>query len=114
MSVQVDDILKKMLDAGAAAFGQGWSHVKAFAPVEFKKIALQLAEIAENVAKFELDPNDGFSPETGKLLVKMQRNATESVLVAVSALTLIAVQKALDGIFAVLKAAFSSTLGLLL
>lgn len=102
-----------MTNTAQGAFGDGWNNVKNYAPAEFKKIASQLVDIAENVAKYKLDNSQGFSPETGKLLLKMQVNATQSVLVAVSSLTLLAVENAINGIFAVLKSTFSELVPIL-
>ncbi len=114
MAIKVEDVLTQMLSAAKTEFGAGWDHIKAFAPAEFKKIAMQLVEIAENVGRFKLDPNDGYSPETGALLLKMQRNATESVLVGVTALTLLAVQNAINAVLKVIKNTFTELAGLIL
>lgn len=103
MSINTDDLYSKIINAAEGAFEDGWDAIKTYAPAEFKKMAVQLAEIAENVALYEVDHSQGYSPKTGKLLFKMQRTACESVLVAVSQLTLIAVQKALNAIMKVLR-----------
>jgi hypothetical protein len=68
---------------------------------------VQLAEIVENVALYEVDNKQGYSPQTGKILFNMQRTACESVLVAVTHLTLIAVQNAINAIMKVLRDTFS-------
>lgn len=111
--MDVESVLTQMLSAGQAAFGEGWDVIKVFAPAEFRKIALQLVDIADNLAKFALDPAQGYSPETGKLLLQMQRNATESVLVALTELTLLTVQNALNAILQALRNAFVELIGLL-
>ena len=100
-----EKIFEEMMDAGEDAFGAGWSAVQQFAPAEFRKMAVQLEEIARNVALYKADKSEGYSLATGKLLMQMQRNACESVLVATTQLTLIAVQKAMDAMFAVLRKA---------
>jgi hypothetical protein len=110
MKINADDIYTKIMGAAEGSFQDGWQAVKAYAPVEFRKMAMQLAEIAENVALYELDSNQGYSPETGKILFKMQRTACESVLVAITHLTLIAVQNAIDAIVKVLKEAFAGVI----
>jgi hypothetical protein len=110
MSIDANDVLNKMMSSAESAFGVGWNSVKQYAPSEFKKMALQIAEIAENVALYKVDPTKGYSEETGKLLLKMQRNACESVLVAVTQLTMIAVQKALDAILKILKDTFQGAI----
>lgn len=103
-----------MLQSGSDAFGDGWDSVKDYAPAEFKKISSQIVEIAENVAKYELDESQGYSPETGKVLLQMQRTATESVLVAMSTLTIIAVQNAINAMMQVLKETFEGVLSSIL
>lgn len=106
MSVNADEIYNKIINAAEGAFKDGWQAIKTYAPAEFKKMSVQLAEIAENVALYEVDNTKGYSPQTGKILFKMQRTACESVLVAVTHLTLIAVQKAINAIMKVLKEEF--------
>jgi hypothetical protein len=114
MALDFDEVFGKMMDAAADAFEDGWDSVKDYAPAEFKKMATQLVDITENVARYENDNTKGYSPETGKVLLQMQRNATESVLVAVSTLTLIAVQKAINTILQVLKDTFQAAIGAVL
>jgi len=106
MEITFENVYNKMLQSASNAFGDGWSSVKNYAPGEFKKISTQIMEIAENVTRYEIDNTQGYSPETGKVLLQMQRTATESVLVALSALTLIAVQNAIKEILQVLKETF--------
>jgi len=106
MSIDVEEIYSKIIGAAEGAFKDGWQAVKTYAPAEFKKMSIQLAEIVENVSLYEMDKTQGYSPQTGKILFRMQKNACESVLVAVTQLTLIAVQKALNAIMKVLKEAF--------
>jgi len=107
MAISAEDIFNKMIDEAEDAFKEGWQAVKTYAPAEFKKMSVQLVEIAENVALYEIDQTQGYSRKTGKILFKMQRTACESVLVAVTQLTLIAVQKALNAIIKVLRQTFS-------
>lgn len=107
MEIKVEEIVDKMMTAAEGAFEDGWEAVKTYAPAEFRKMAVQLTEIAENVALYEVDQNKGYSPETGKVLFQMQRTACECVLVATTQLTMIAVQNALNAIMKVLKDAFS-------
>lgn len=107
MPIDPEAIFDEMMDAAEGAFQDGWNTIKIYAPAEFKKMALQLAEIAENVALYKLDPAKGYSVETGKLLFSMQRTACEGVFVALTQLTLITVQKALDAIMDVLRKAFA-------
>ncbi len=105
-----EQIFEEMMEAGEDAFGAGWGAVQQFAPAEFRKMAVQLEEIARNVALYKVDKTEGYSLATGKLLMQMQRNACESVLVATTQLTLVAVQKAMDALFAVLRKAFKGVI----
>ncbi len=114
MSINADDIFSKISEAAQGAFKDGWAAVKDYAPTEFRKMAVQLESIAENVAKYQIDPNQGYSPSTGKVLFRMQRNACEAVLVAVTQLTLLAVQKALNAIIKALREAFGTALAAVL
>lgn len=111
MDINADEIFEKMLDAAEGAFKEGWEAVKTYAPAEFRKMSVQLIEIAENVALYEIDKTQGYPKKTGKILFKMQRTACESVLVAVTQLTLIAVQKALNAIMKVLRETFAGIIG---
>jgi len=110
MSISANEIFAKIIDVAEGAFEDGWHIVKSYAPTEFKKMAIQLAEIAENIALYEKDNTQGYSPETGKILFKMQRTACEGVLIAVTHLTLITIQKALNGIIKDLKETFTGVI----
>lgn len=113
MSIDADEITHTLLDAAKAAFGKQWGVVQVYAPAEFRKMAVQLADIAENVALYKIDPAKGYSEETGRLLFKMQRNAAEGVFVALTKLTLVAVQEVLDAIVKVLKDIFKGVFNFL-
>ncbi len=110
MKINADEIYSKIIGAAEDAFEDGWDAVKTYAPGEFKKMAIQLAEIVENVTLYEMDKTQGYSPETGRILFKMQKTACESVLVAVTHLTLNAVQKAINAIIETLKDVFGGTI----
>lgn len=99
---RVDDVFNALLAEAPKAFGTAWNDAKGFLPTELRKLSTELVSIAENVAKFEVDNSQGYPPATGKVLLTMQKRATENVLVAVTALTLIALEDTLN---AVLKAA---------
>jgi hypothetical protein len=114
MPVTADEIFTQISDAAGGAFKEGWAAVRNYAPAEFRKMAVQLEDIATNVALFAVDDSQGYSPATGKLLFRMQRLSCESVLVAVTQLTMIAVQKALNAILKVLKSAFQGALAAVL
>jgi len=114
MALNVNDLFKTMMQSAAVAFGAQWNTAKAFVPGELRKLAVQIADIAENVAKFQVDTNEGFPPATGQVLLRMQRRSLEATLTAVTALTLIAVQDAVNKILKALKDAFGDVLDFVL
>lgn len=115
MNFNKTNVLKTMKAEAGTAFGEGWEQIKEFAPTEFEKMALQLVSISKNVALYKSSNKaKGYSPATGKALLKMQRAAMESVLVAMSALVLLTIQKAINAIMKVLKQTFSEALGAIL
>ena len=103
MSIDTDVLYNNILAAAEGAFKDGWQAVKTYAPAEFKKMAIQLAEIAENITLYQTDETQGYSAQTGKILFNMQKSSCEAVLVAITQLTLNTVQKAMKAIIAVLK-----------
>ncbi len=113
MSIEFNksNVLKTMKAEAIIAFGDGWDEIKEYAPAEFEKMAVQIVSIAKNVALYESsNKQKGYSAQTGKILLKMQRTAMESVFVAVSALVLVTIQKAINAIFKVLKQTFEVAL----
>jgi len=114
MELNVENVLGQMLQAGADEFGENWGQVSTFATVEFKKIAETVVDIAKNVAEYKLDPEKGYPVEVGKMLLEMQKKSTEAVLVGLTALTLLAVERAINAVLKVLKDTFSGILDTLL
>jgi hypothetical protein len=109
------NLLKVMKSEATGAFGDGWEQVRDFAPAEFEKMAVQLVNIVKNVARFESSGGEkGYSKATAKALVRMQLNAMESVLAAVSALVLLTIERAVNAVMKAVKAAFSEVLGSIL
>ncbi|GGX53472.1 hypothetical protein [Undibacterium squillarum] len=103
--MQTDDLFQEMMLNAKTAFGAHWQQVSDYLPTELKKMAVQLNSIADNVAAFQLDNSQGYSPATGKLMLQMQQHACVSVLVAMTQLTLLAVQDAVNSILAALRSA---------
>lgn len=115
MEFNKKNVLKTMKLEAVSAFSEGWDQIKDYAPLEFEKMAIQLVNISKNVALYKSSKKKkGFSPATGKALLRMQRTAMESVFVAVSALVLISIQKAINAIFKVLKQTFATVLNTIL
>lgn len=112
MEFNKNNVLKTMKTEAVTAFGDGWEQIKEYAPAEFDKMAVQLVSISKNVALYKTSGGKkGYSAATGKVLLQMQRTAMESVFVAVSALVLLTIQKAINAIFKVLRQTFATALG---
>lgn len=90
--MDIDELTGRMIDAGRNLPGDIWSTMELFAIPELRKIAFQIQVIAENM--------DQFTPEGAKALLDMQVKATMAVIVAMTSLTLLAVQNAVNAILA--------------
>lgn len=110
----VDDVFRALIDEAPKAFGAAWKDVKHFLPTELRKLSVELVSIAENVAKFELDNTQGYPPATGKVLLTMQKRATENVLIAVTTLTLIAIEDTLNAVLRAARGVLGGAIDLLL
>jgi len=88
--MDTDELFGKMVDAGKGLAGGIWSDMETVALPELRKIALQIGELAK--------PGSPWSPEEAKLLLKMQTRSAVGIIVAMTALTLLAVQNAINAI----------------
>ncbi|MEG3617097.1 hypothetical protein V5T82_01390 [Magnetovibrio sp. PR-2] len=110
MKVSVEDVFFSMMDAGASSFGDNWPEVATYAETEFKKMAQQISDIANNVTANAKDPAQGYDAQAGKILMDMQRISTISVLVAMSAMTMIMVEQAVNAMLDAVKGAVGGVL----
>ena len=110
MSLNADQILHTISGAAQGAFGEGWAAVRDYAPAEFRKMAVQLESISHNLEAHALDPSQGYPVATARVLFRMQLRSMESVLVAVTQLTLLAVEQAMNAIVDSLRQAFGGVL----
>ena len=90
----LNGLFGRMLDAGKALPGGIWAEMQAFAIPELKKIVVQIEAIAENA---------DFTPEGARALLDMQVKATIGVIVAMTSLTLLLVQDAINAILAAVR-----------
>ena len=88
--MDADALLGKMVDAGRGLKGDIWSKMETVAIPELRKIAIQIVELAK--------PGSPWSPDESKLLLKMQIRSATGIIVAMTALTMIAVQNAINAI----------------
>lgn len=102
--MDVGELFGRMLDAGKALPGDIWGQMQTFAIPELKKIAIQLQAIAENVGDF--------TPEGARALLDMQVKATIGVIVAMTSLTLLLVQDAINAILDAVRDFVNGAVGL--
>lgn len=114
MTVNVDEVLSAMTAAGKQVFADNWGTISTYAETEFKKMSQQMVDIAANVAKHELDPSQGYSADVGKMLMDMQRLSTVSVLIAMSTMTMVAAQQALNAMLEIVKNTLGGVIGAIL
>src|SRR6476661_7003693 len=88
--MDTNDLTNRLLAAGEGLTGNIWSQMKGFAIPELKKIAIQIEAIVENHADYT---------EAGaRALLDMQVKAAVGVIVAMTTLTMLAVQDAINAI----------------
>lgn len=101
--MNVDNLFSQMLQAGQGLAGDVWQQMKSFAIPELKKIAVQIVAIGEHL--------EDYTPAGARALLDMQMKAAAGVIVAMTTLTLLAVQEALNAIIAAVQQLVNSTLG---
>ena len=85
----------RMAQEGQTAFGDVWGRVQTFAIPELRKIAVQILAIKDHL--------DEITPDTARLLVEMQVRAAVGVIVAMTELTMLAVQNAINAILGAVR-----------
>ncbi len=95
MQVDVDGLVDRMTAAGRGLAGGIWAEMESYAVPELKKIAIQVEAIAENHAQYTL--------RHAEILFDVQFRAAVSVIVAMTSMTLVLVQNALNAIVDAVK-----------
>ena len=88
--MNADELWDKMISAGRGLAGGIWEQMETVAIPELKKIADQIADLA--------DPNSPWSMEESKILFRMQVRSAVSIIVALTSLIMSAVEKAINAI----------------
>jgi len=95
MALDTTALVNAMVSAGEHLGEDLWNSIETFAVPELQKIAVQIVAIEAN--------RDAFTPEGAKALLDMQLRASVGVIVAMTTLTLLAVQKAINEILEAVK-----------
>jgi hypothetical protein len=84
-----------MVGAGESFASDVWSKIKIFAKPELHKIAVQIVEISKHLNEIH--------PETARELMDMQVRSALAVIVAMTELTLVAAQRAINAILGAIR-----------
>ncbi len=103
MALDYNGLVNTMISAGQTLGGTMWHDMETYAVPELQKIAIQI--IAIEVHK------DDYTPAGAQALLDMQIKATLGVIVAMTSLTLLAVQDAINQILAAVKSTVNAALG---
>jgi hypothetical protein len=95
MALDTTALVDAMVSAGENLGADLWNSIETFAVPELQKIAIQIVAIEQN--------RNAFTPDGAKALLDLQVRATVGVIVAMTALTLLAVQKAINEILEAIK-----------
>ena len=95
MALDTTALVNAMVSAGEHLGEDLWNSIETFAVPELQKIAVQIVAIEAN--------RDAFTPEGAKALLDMQLRASVGVIVAMTTLTLLAVQKAINEVLEAVK-----------
>ncbi|MBB4098065.1 hypothetical protein [Sphingomonas kyeonggiensis] len=106
MSVDVNGLVDQMVTAGRGLAGGVWAQMQSYAIPELKKIAIQVEAIAENHAQYTL--------QGAEILFDMQIRAAVSVIVAMTSMTLVMVQNAVNAILDAVKDFINTATGFVL
>ena len=99
MALDLERLCKAMIAAGSGAFANSWNQVKAYTMPELKKIAATFVDIEHGLTA---NP-PYYTPDSVRILLQMQLTASQAVIIATTALTLIEVQRAFNAIMAAIK-----------
>jgi len=97
MSIDVNDLLGKMLGAAKGVLSEKWPEIRDYAETELKGIA-------EGIALIErLHLSQSITDEQARLLLDMKKNTAKIVLLSIEGLGLLAVEQAINAALNVVK-----------
>ncbi len=100
--IDIGGLLQTMTSTGEGLGSDLWTKMQTFALPELKKIAIQIEAIVEHITDY--------TPAGAKALFDMQVRASVGVIVAMTELTLLAVQDAINSILAAIKSTVNGAL----
>lgn len=106
MDIRASELGKSMIAAASASLDKDWKSAKAFAEPEFKRLARVLIDIGKLAAAGEINDDEARS------LLRIHRNTTETVLLAVKGLGLLAVENAVNSALGVVRDTVNTAFGM--
>lgn len=102
MAFDASALFGAMSTAGKNLASGVWGNMETFAIPELKKIATQIESIVEH--------QQDYTPDGAKALLNMQMHASVAIICAMTTLTLLEVQKALNAILDAVKTQVNAAL----
>ena len=106
MSLNIDNLANQMIEAGKGLGGDIWGKMSTYAIPELRKIAIQIGAIAEHITEMP--------PEAAKALFDMQINGAVAVIAAMTELTMLAIQNAINAILSAVRDFVNGAIGIAL
>lgn len=103
-AIDVDELTGQMVAAGKGLVAGVWHQIESFAIPELKKIAIQVAALAE--------PDSPWSDAQKKILFRMQVRSAMTIIVAMTALTLQLVQDTINAVLGAVRDVINGAVGL--
>lgn len=104
-SINVDQLVKSMLQAAQGVLAEKWPEARDYAESEFKKIGEAIAFIeAQRALKL-------MSDEKAQLHLAMQENATKTMLLTLEGLGILAVEAVINAALEAVKTTVNTALG---
>lgn len=107
MALNLANLVGTMKSAGITAFGNIWNDIKAFLLPELRKLAFTFIDIEKGLAA----KPPIYTRASAKILTEMQINSLKTILTAMTALTIIAIQAALNAILGAVRDTVNSAIG---
>jgi len=104
-TIDVDGLAGQMLAAALPMLSKSAMDARAFAEVEFTKIALTIRSIGEQVASGQL------TEQQATLLLDMQTHASKNVLLTLEGLALLGAEAAMNAALGAVKTAVNTAVG---
>lgn len=107
MALDLDELYQAMARSASAAFKGTWAGVKDYTLPELKKLASTFVDIELGL---KARPRV-YTKESAKILLRMQLRASQAIVTATTALTLIQVEAAINAIMGAVKKTVNKAVG---